>query len=188
MQEWFREHIPGPFWETLSENVARMLSAARALSVPVVHVITRYSRDRSDWPAAWRHLDPIWCLEGTEGVEILHKAKPIAGEPVVVKTRFSGFYETELDRVLVGLDVDTLFVAGYSSDVCVRMTAMDAYNRGYRLYLLQDCVRAEREDTAASIAYLESLTNAQTVSTPEAVEILRGSSRAPSAEGSRGLM
>ena len=54
LQEWFREDHPGPFWEPLLENTARSLEAMRQRAVPVVHVVTRYRRDRSDWPAAWQ--------------------------------------------------------------------------------------------------------------------------------------
>jgi nicotinamidase-related amidase len=172
LQEWFRQDYPGPFWDPLLANTARALEAMRQLGVPIVHVITRYSRDRSDWPMAWLHLDPIWCLEGTPGIEIMPQVRPMPGEPVVVKTRFSGFYETDLDATLVQLGVDALVLAGYSSDVCVRMTAMDAYNRGYPLFLLRDCVHGDREETEASIDYLRWLANARIVSLQEAVDLL----------------
>jgi len=145
----------------------------RTSEVPVIHVITRYSQDRSDWPAAWQHLDSIWCLEGTEGVQILEDVKPLEGEKVVVKTRFSGFYNSELDSVLRSVHVDSLFIAGYSSDVCVRMTTMDAYNRDYRLFLLADCIHAAREDTEATVKYLQWLTNLKVVSIEEMREILQ---------------
>ena len=169
LQEWFRQDHPGPFWEPLLENTARALEAMRQRGVPVVHVVTRYRRDRSDWPAAWQHLEEIWCLEGTPGVEVMTPVRPIEGEPIVVKTRFSGFYETDLECTLSELDVDTLLLAGYSSDVCVRMTAMDAYNRGYRLYLLRDCVHGDREETESSIGYLRWLTRTRIVSLEEII-------------------
>lgn len=169
LQEWFRQGHPGPFWEPLLANTARAIEAMRQRVVPVVHVVTRYRCDRTDWPAAWQHLEEIWCLEGTPGVRIMAPVCPVEDEPVVVKTRFSGFYETDLERILTELDVDTLLLAGYSSDVCVRMTAMDAYNRGYRLYLLRDCVHGDREETESSIDYLRWLTNAHIVSLDELI-------------------
>jgi len=174
LQEWFRDDHPGSFWEPLLTNTARALKEMRQREVPVVHVVTRYRRDRSDWPAAWQHLEEMWCLEGTPGVEIMAPVRPIEDEPVVVKTRFSGFFETDLERTLSALDVDTLLLAGYSSDVCVRMTAMDAYNRGYCLYLLRDCVHGDREETASSIEYLRWLTNTHIVSLEEAVDVVGG--------------
>ena len=170
LQEWFRQDHPGRFWGLLLENTRRALDMMRQRGLPVVHVVTRYRRDRSDWPAAWQHLEQIWCLEGTPGVEIMAPVQPAEGEPVVVKTRFSGFYQTDLERTLSALEVDTLFLAGYSSDVCVRMTAMDAYNRGYCLYLLRDCLHGDREETESSIDYLRWLTNTSSVSLDEVLE------------------
>ena len=163
MQQWFLDENPQPFHEKLLPNVQAALALARSAGIPVVHVITRYSHDRSDWPRVYRGKDKIWCLEGTEGVEIVDEARPLPGEPVVVKTRFSGFYESDLDGTLQRLGVDTLFFAGYSSDVCVRLTVMDAYNRGYDQYLLADCVHAAREDTQVSIRYLQWLTQIEVI-------------------------
>jgi nicotinamidase-related amidase len=173
MQRWFYDENPQPFRDKLLPNVAAALALARSAAIPVVHVITRYSQDRSDWPKVYRDRDKIWCLEGTDGVQILDEARPLPGEPVVVKTRFSGFYDSELDATLQGLGVDTLVFAGYSSDVCVRLTVMDAYNRGYDQYLLADCVHAGREDTEASIEYLRWLTNITVIDAKEMVSICR---------------
>jgi nicotinamidase-related amidase len=97
---------------------------------------------------------------------------------VVIKKRFSGFYGTALQDTLCERDVDTLFIAGYSSDVCVRMTTMDAYNRDYDLYLLSDCVHADREDTDESIRYLAWLTNLRPITNDELAAILEGYERA----------
>ena len=154
MQKEFSNDKPQVFREKLLPNIAVALNLARSAGMPVIHVITRYSRDKSDWPKAWRHHDGIHCLEGTDSVQILAEARPLPGEPVVVKKRFSGFYETMLEGALCERGIDTLFIAGYSSDVCVRMTTMDAFNRNYDLYLLSDCVHADREDTEESIQYL----------------------------------
>jgi maleamate amidohydrolase len=51
---------------------------------------------------------------------------------VVVKQYASAFFGTALAPTLVGLGVDTLVVAGVSTSGCVRATAMDALNSGFR--------------------------------------------------------
>ena len=53
-------------------------------------------------------------------------------EPVVVKQYASGFFGTPLASTLHGLGVDTLVLAGVSTSGCVRATAMDALNSGFR--------------------------------------------------------
>ena len=130
------------FRTKLPSHIQVALSLARAFGLAVVHVMTRYGRDRADWPKVWRHLDSIWCLEGTPGVQILEQARPLAGAPVVVKTRFSGFYASRLDAVLRDLGVDALF-------------------------LLADCVHAEKEETKASVDCFCWLTNPQVISTDD---------------------
>lgn len=158
MQRFFMAEAPEVFREKLLPNIERLLSLFRSSGVPVVHVITRYSTDRSDWPLPCREKGSVWCLSGTEGAEVLPEAAPLPGEPVVVKTRFSGFYRTKLEDVLNGLGADTLFMAGYSCDVCVRMTTLDAFNRDFRLRLVADCTHAAFEETSKSIEYLRRLT------------------------------
>ena len=174
MQRWFYDENPQPFCDKLLPNVGAALSLARSAGIPVVHVITKYSRDRSDWPKVYRDRDKIWCLEGTDGVQVLDEARPQPGESVVVKTRFSGFYDSELDATLREIGVDTLFFAGYSSDVCVRLTVMDAFNRDYDQYLLSDCVHAAKEDAAASIEYLRWLTRIKVITAQGMVAVCRG--------------
>lgn len=174
VQRAFYDDKPKVFRTKLLPNIAAALHTVRSADVPVVHVITRYRLDGSDWPRAWRDLDRTWCQEGSEGTQILAEARPLPGDPVVVKTRFSGSYRTALEDTLRERGIDTLLIAGYSSDVCVRLTAMDAYNRDYDLYLLSDCVHADRENTEESIRYLEWLTRLRPVANDELAAFLSG--------------
>jgi len=78
---------------------------------------------------------------------------------VVIKTRYSGFYNTDLHHILQDKHIDVLLITGYATDVCVRMTVVDAYNRDYRLFLVEDCVAPYRKDPITSVEYLRALTN-----------------------------
>ena len=62
-----------------------------------------------------------------------------AGDTVIYKTRYSGFYGTDLDSVLRGRDVKWLIVTGATTSVCVESTVRDAMFRDYRCILLADC-------------------------------------------------
>ena len=64
---------------------------------------------------------------------------PAAGEIVVSKHRYSGFFETDLDRILRSLGVTTLIVTGCTTSVCVESTIRDAMFRDYTCLLLTDC-------------------------------------------------
>jgi nicotinamidase/pyrazinamidase len=55
---------------------------------------------------------------------------------------YSGFEETDLERVLRQLEVDTVHVAGLALDYCVRATALDARERGFGVVLHLGATRA----------------------------------------------
>ncbi len=60
------------------------------------------------------------------------------GDAMVHKHRMSGFWDTELDSILRGLDVTTLLFAGVNADQCVLATLIDAACIGYDVVLLED--------------------------------------------------
>ena len=176
MQKYFLNLNPILFQEKLLPNIQKALSAARLSKISIIHVVTRYHQDKSDWPAPYKHSDSIWCIEGTEDAEILEAVKPLDSERVVVKTRFSGFYKTDLEDILVENGIEGLVIAGYASDACIRMTVVDAYNRDYIIYLIADCVHAFREDTEGSIQYLQWLTKLTVISMEEMNSMLQNTS------------
>jgi nicotinamidase-related amidase len=161
LQEHFFEETPGLLETALLPNVDRMLRAARRLGLPVIHIITMYKADQSNWPQAWREHGDIWCLEGSRGALVRPEATPANGEIVLEKTRFSAFYETQLQETLARLRIDTLLIAGYSCDVCIRMTTLDAYNRGYRIFIVEDGTESMREPKEQALEYLRWLTRTE---------------------------
>src|SRR5207253_7020616 len=84
-------------------------------------------------------------LRDTWDTDIVDELRPQAGDAVIYKTRYSGFYETELDSTLKGRGVKTLIVVGVSTSVCVESTLRDAMYRDYRCLLVSDCT-AERSE------------------------------------------
>ena len=58
--------------------------------------------------------------------------KPAVGEPVIAKQYASAFFGTSLAATLHTAGVDTLVVAGVSTSGCIRATATDALNHGFR--------------------------------------------------------
>ena len=109
----------------------------------------------------------MWCMENTDDCKIIPAARPAENETVIIKKRFSSFYETQLDEVLQQNKIDTLFIAGFSGDVCVRMTTMDAFNRGYNLFWISDCIESLFEDYKKSEEYIQNLTKLKVVTIDE---------------------
>ncbi|MCA0003062.1 MULTISPECIES: cysteine hydrolase family protein [unclassified Mesorhizobium] len=162
---------------------ASVIAAARELSMPIVYLKMGYHRDLSDLgtsdaPNRIRHLQifgvgaNMTAPDGSEsrilirdtwGTEVVNGLKPQAGDVVLYKTRFSGFYETELDSVLKSAGVKHLIVTGCTTSVCVESTIRDAFFRDYRCILLTDCTSepiawdAPRSNHDASITLVQIL-------------------------------
>jgi nicotinamidase/pyrazinamidase len=73
---------------------------------------------------------PPHCVEGSGEEEIVEELRPVADRSIVVrKRRFSGFFGTDLDRILAELAPDGAEVVGVCTDICVLHTVADLRNR-----------------------------------------------------------
>jgi nicotinamidase-related amidase len=133
----------------------RTLAAARKANAPVVHVAT-FSRHESPWGFCDAQ-SPFWKyqsgkivpgmgkprqtgknLEGSRFAEFLPDLAPTRNEPVVIKKRYSGFYQTDLEMILRGFRAETLFIWGVNTNNCVLATAYDAFSRDFRIVVVAD--------------------------------------------------
>jgi len=72
-----------------------------------------------------------------------------------VKKRYSAFYGTTLDEILVRLAPDALILAGINTHACIRTTAIDAYQRDWPVILATDCIDSyDREHHEISLRYM----------------------------------
>jgi ureidoacrylate peracid hydrolase len=138
---------------------ARVLAAGRKANLKVVYLKMAYKPDLSDLgtpdsPNRRVHEQVMHVgttMRAPNGVEsrvlvrdtwnsdIVNELKPESMDTVIYKTRFSGFYETELDNKLKGMGVRYLIVTGCTTSVCVESTIRDAMFRDYSPVLLEDC-------------------------------------------------
>ena len=131
------------------------LAIARGSDVPVVHVAT-HCRHESPWGFAdmqnlfWKYQTGKIVpgmgkprqmgknVEGSPFAEILPELAPQRNEPLVIKRRYSGFYQTDLEMVLRGLGAETLFIWGVNTNNCVLATVYDAFSRDFRTVVVSD--------------------------------------------------
>jgi nicotinamidase-related amidase len=70
------------------------------------------------------------------GRDVVARLAPEPGEPVVLKSTYSGFDETDLEDVLEEASVGRVVVLGAVTEMCVEATAVDAASRGYEAWVL----------------------------------------------------
>ena len=160
MQRDFVE--PGGFGAALGNDVSplqaviapckRMLDAARAMGLMVIHTREGHSADLADCPpskiergrGAIRIGDvgPMGRLlvRGEQGHGIVPQLAPVAGEVVVDKPGKGAFFATDLDHILHNRGMRSLIVCGVTTEVCVTTTVREANDRGYECVVLSDCV------------------------------------------------
>ena len=129
----------------------RLLTRARKAGIPVIYVNDSHRsglREDREFKKRSEH-----CIEGTWGAAVIDEIKPKKKDFLVLKHRFSGFYDTDLDLTLKDLCVDTVIVMGVVTNICVRSTIHDAFFRGYKVLVPRDCVMATGEREQESSLY-----------------------------------
>lgn len=127
-------------------NAARLVKAARAAGVHVVHCLALRRADGRGSNANARLFRaaakaPVALLPGTEATRVIPEIGVEDGD--IVLTRFHGLGPmagTELDPVLRNLGARTIVGVGVSVNVGMTNFVMDAVNRGYRFVLPKDAV------------------------------------------------
>jgi nicotinamidase/pyrazinamidase len=109
---------------------------------------------------------PPHCVQESSGAE-LHPSLDRSRIDVVVDAGYrpalegySGFEETELERVLRDRGVDTVTVVGLATDYCVRHTALDALRAGFRVTVDREGVRGIDVEPGDSERALDELAEA----------------------------
>ncbi|MGI6153239.1 MAG: cysteine hydrolase family protein [Christensenellaceae bacterium] len=151
----------------LVPRLKKLVEAARKKGVYVI-----YSND-----AHLKGIDgelELWgdhAIAGTKGAEVVPELTPAAGDYIVPKRRYSGFFQTDLQLLLTELGVDTLVMTGLRAHMCVRHTTADAYCWGYKIIVPTDGTDSfTEEDYNYGISYLKDVYGAQLTTIDELIQ------------------
>jgi nicotinamidase-related amidase len=131
-----------PAARAIVPKLAETLKTCRGAGVKVIYTAHVHRRDGSDMGLFDDMHPPIASraalVDGTPGVDIYPDLAPAAGEHVIKKHRYSGFFGTDLDIILREWNIDTVIISGTTTENCCHATARDAMFRNYRVVFLSD--------------------------------------------------
>jgi len=119
--KWGARNNPGA-----EQRIADLLAAWRATGRPVIHVQHSSLEPRS----------PL--REELPGHAFKAEALPVAGEPVFHKHVNSAFIGTDLEAHLRASGIESVVIAGLTTDHCVSTTARMAGNLGFTVTIVED--------------------------------------------------
>jgi ureidoacrylate peracid hydrolase len=128
----------------------------RELGVPVIWVLHSNSRigGKSDWELFFNTIVADEVRERTLESLTAEKQTVWSGlvtgqaDHTVLKNRYSALIpgSSPLERVLRGMGIDTILVAGTKTNICCESTARDAMMLDFKVVLVEDCCAALSDD------------------------------------------
>ena len=128
-------------------ETVELLDAARRHGVPVVHTNIRYHPGHFADGGMWVRKAPVMkdMVEGNPLAAFCPEVTPRPDEVVISKQYASAFFGTSLAPMLHAMGVDTVVLTGCSTSGCIRATAVDAVQHGFRTIVVRECV-GDRHD------------------------------------------
>jgi biuret amidohydrolase len=143
-------------------QVQRLLAAARAAGLTIVHTREGHLPDLSDCPPAKLARSvaagaPIGghgplgrlLVRGEQGHDFVDALRPRPGEEVIDKPGYSAFHLTRLGSLLKRLGVQRLILCGVTTEVCVHSTLREAVDRGFECLTVGDATAASQPELQA---------------------------------------
>ncbi|KZD21091.1 isochorismatase family protein [Tardiphaga robiniae] len=136
------------------DKAAAVLAAARGAGMFVIHLQNGFDALQTE---AGGPTSPVWhksnalkymranpaergklITHGTWDHDFVEPMRPVAGEAVIAKARYSGFAGTHLEQLLRARGITTIVLVGVNTNVCVEATLRDAYHREFFALMLPD--------------------------------------------------
>jgi nicotinamidase-related amidase len=160
LQRWFMEVGPAEKLAAVATLIARaneLIHFFHAHGLPVVQVHTVHRADGSTWDQWMKEHNTGRLIEDTWEAAPHPDVHTRDTDLVIRKTRHSAFIRTDLEDVLRVRGVDALVLAGFSTDNCVGLTAIEAYERDFKIMLAGDAILGTNpQDGGLMLDYLRT--------------------------------
>lgn len=157
-------------------EMPQLLKLARQKKMPVIH--TRVFYNPSDFidGGVWIRKAPVLksLVPGNKYAEFCKGVEPGKGELVITKNYASAFFGTSLAATLTAAGIDTLMITGCTTSGCIRASAVDAVQHGFRPIVVRECVGDRHDGPHEANLFDINAKYGDVISKTEALAYIRG--------------
>jgi nicotinamidase-related amidase len=142
------------------EHAQEAVAAARAAGVTIIHAPIQFAEGYGEITSAPYGIlkgvvDTNAFVKGSWGADFVGELAPEPGDIVLEGKRgLDAFASTNLDFILRSKGIETVAIGGFLTNCCVESTMRSAYEKGFEVLTLTDCVGAtSAEEHANAITY-----------------------------------
>lgn len=145
------ERLEGPATDAAGQ-IAKLKRRCRAADIPAIYANDNFGRWRSDF----RQVVDRVLHDDVRGRRLAELLTPEPDDYFVLKPKHSAFFETTLETLLRYLGTKRLILTGVTGDICVKLTANDAYMRDYEMLIPTDCTASvDAQENEHALTYCE---------------------------------
>lgn len=157
-------------YQNFVSRVAVVASTALAQRMPTIFVRAVYDPTSLYRPPLFIRQPErrdYACHPGTWGADFVEPIGPLVSDrhaKIIEKHTFDAFFETGLRGFLGFKQIDTLYLAGVETNVCVLCTALSALSNGFKTIILEDCVTTSQPELQAPTLQIIEVAKGQRMS------------------------
>jgi nicotinamidase-related amidase len=129
------------------KNIKKLIKKFFGLA-PIIYIMAQYQDEQFGQGKSI-------CVKDTEG------QMPVLDEryasKIITKHQHSAFSAKEFENFLKQRKIDTLFIAGVTTEYCVRATALDGLKLGYKVIVFEDCVATNIKEKKCHVQALQEI-------------------------------
>jgi len=130
-------NLANPRMERIIPNIENLLERKIKEGWKIIFLADNHEKNDAEFD-----LIPKHCVRGTEEAEIIPELRKFVakGAIVIPKTRYSGFWGTNLGKIIAQEKPKITVVVGVCTDICVFFTGYDLVKFGYKVIVPRDAV------------------------------------------------
>lgn len=158
------------------KEMPELLKLARQKMMPIIHTRVLYNPSDFIDGGVWIKKAPVLksLVPGNKYAQFCRGMQPGKGELVIVKNYASAFFGTSLAATLTAAGIDTLLITGCTTSGCIRASAVDAVQNGFRPIVIRECVGDRHDGPHEANLFDINAKYGDVISKTEALKYIKG--------------